>query len=100
MDIKYNQKLIGLAKEVASIAPKTCMTEVTVYSTGTLELKISKFDGEGLYDYNCNTKSESEDVDGVRVVLTHYVYKKEDTKNEQNLADCTGRNRTGRLENR
>jgi hypothetical protein len=82
MDIKYDQKLIGLAKEVASLAPKTCMTEVTVYSTGTLELKISKFYGESLYGYNCNIKSESENVDGVKVVLTNYEYKKEGTKNE------------------
>ena len=81
MDIKYDQKLIGLAKEVASLAPKNCMTDIAVSEAGKVCLRVCKFDDVKTVDWDYSDTTEDV-VDGVYVTLTHYRPKKEDAKNE------------------
>jgi len=81
MDIKYDQKLIGLAKEVASLAPKSCMVDIMVSSRGPAYLRVCKFDDVETDDWDYSDTTEDV-IDGVYVTLTHYRPKKEDTKNE------------------
>jgi hypothetical protein len=81
MDIKYDQRLISLAKEVASLAPKSCMVDIMVSGRGLTYLRVCKFDDVETSDWDYSDTTEDV-INGVYVTLTHYKPKKEDAKNE------------------